>query len=53
MHENVRGYVEDRRPASNIDRYIVSLIVFDIILIENIQAIPWYSTIKTGSTDLQ
>jgi len=29
MANNGKGYVEDRRPASNIDPYIVSSIVFD------------------------
>jgi len=38
MHDNGRGYVEDRRPASNIDPYIVSAIVFDTSCIDNTQA---------------
>ena len=29
MHDNGKGYIEDRRPASNIDPYTVSAIVFD------------------------
>ena len=29
MHAKGKGYIEDRRPASNIDPYIVSAIVFD------------------------
>jgi glutamine synthetase len=29
MHDNGKGYIEDRRPASNIDPYAVSAIVFD------------------------
>ena len=29
MANNGKGYVEDRRPASNIDPYIVSAIIFD------------------------
>jgi len=29
MSDNGKGYVEDRRPASNIDPYIVSSIIFD------------------------
>jgi glutamine synthetase len=29
MSENGKGYVEDRRPASNIDPYVVSAIIFD------------------------
>jgi glutamine synthetase len=34
MHDNGKGYVEDRRPASNIDPYIVSSIVFDTACLE-------------------
>lgn len=29
LKDNGRGYIEDRRPASNIDPYIVSSIIFD------------------------
>jgi glutamine synthetase len=29
MHDNGKGYVEDRRPASNIDPYIVSAAMYD------------------------
>ena len=29
MHDNGKGYVEDRRPASNIDPYVVSSIIYD------------------------
>ena len=29
MAQNGKGYIEDRRPASNIDPYIVSAIIFD------------------------
>ena len=29
MHDNGKGYVEDRRPASNIDPYIVTAIMYD------------------------
>ena len=29
MAANGKGYVEDRRPASNIDPYVVSAIIFD------------------------
>ena len=29
MNQNGKGYIEDRRPASNIDPYIVSAIIFD------------------------
>ena len=29
MHDDGKGYVEDRRPASNIDAYAVSAIIYD------------------------
>lgn len=29
MADNGKGYIEDRRPASNIDPYVVSSIIFD------------------------
>merc|ERR1712167_61751 len=29
MASNGKGYIEDRRPASNIDPYVVSSIIFD------------------------
>merc|ERR1712159_108991 len=29
MAANGKGYIEDRRPASNIDAYVVSAIIFD------------------------
>jgi len=29
MHDDGKGYVEDRRPASNIDAYTVTAIIYD------------------------
>lgn len=29
VNQNGKGYIEDRRPASNIDPYVVSAIIFD------------------------
>jgi len=29
MHSNGKGYIEDRRPSSNIDPYVVSAAIFD------------------------
>jgi len=29
MHDNGKGYIEDRRPASNIDPYVVGAIILD------------------------
>jgi len=39
-HNNGAGYVEDRRPASNIDPYIVGAIVSDSAILENSEAGP-------------
>jgi len=30
-----KGYIEDRRPASNIDPYVVAAIIVDTALLEN------------------
>jgi glutamine synthetase len=38
--DNGKGYVEDRRPASNIDPYIVGAIVFHSAVIDNNSADP-------------
>ena len=40
MHANGKGYVEDRRPASNIDPYIVSSIIYDSGVLETSLAEP-------------
>eukprot|EP00355_Strombidium_rassoulzadegani_P007154 CAMPEP_0168625910 /NCGR_PEP_ID=MMETSP0449_2-20121227/10310_1 /TAXON_ID=1082188 /ORGANISM="Strombidium rassoulzadegani, Strain ras09" /LENGTH=55 /DNA_ID=CAMNT_0008667789 /DNA_START=44 /DNA_END=207 /DNA_ORIENTATION=- len=29
MSDNGKGYIEDRRPASNIDPYVVAAIILD------------------------
>lgn len=33
-HDNGKGYIEDRRPASNIDPYIVSAMLVDTSLLK-------------------
>lgn len=38
MNQNGKGYIEDRRPASNIDPYVVSSIIFDTTVLEESQA---------------
>jgi glutamine synthetase len=38
MSANGKGYIEDRRPASNIDPYIVSAIIFDTGVLETSKA---------------
>jgi len=51
---NGKGYVEDRRPASNVDPYIASAIVFDTGVLPQSKAGPmieqydkWTAFIKT------
>ena len=34
MHANGKGYVEDRRPASNIDPYLVTAMIVDTGVLE-------------------
>ena len=38
MKDNGKGYIEDRRPASNIDSYVVSSIIYDTAVLEESQA---------------
>ena len=40
MNQNGKGYIEDRRPASNIDPYVVSSIIYDTGVLENSVAQP-------------
>jgi len=40
MAANGKGYVEDRRPASNIDPYVVSAIIFDTGVLAESKAAP-------------
>jgi len=37
-HDNGKGYIEDRRPASNIDAYIVGSMIFDTGVLEKSKA---------------
>ena len=39
-HENGKGYIEDRRPASNIDPYVVGALMADTSLVKDSLAIP-------------
>ena len=40
MNANGKGYIEDRRPASNIDPYVVSAIIYDTTVLEKSEAQP-------------
>ena len=40
MHDDGKGYVEDRRPASNIDPYAVSAIIYDTGVLDSKQGDP-------------
>ena len=37
---NGKGYIEDRRPASNIDPYVVSAMIFDTTVLKESKADP-------------
>ena len=39
-HDNGKGYIEDRRPASNINPYVVGALLADSTLLEESQAGP-------------
>jgi len=39
-HDNGKGYIEDRRPASNIDAYVVGAIIADTSILDNSMADP-------------
>lgn len=34
-HDNGKGYIEDRRPASNIDPYLVGAIIYDTSILDS------------------
>lgn len=38
-HDNGKGYIEDRRPASNIDPYLVGAIIADTGILEKSKAL--------------
>lgn len=55
LHDNGKGYVEDRRPASNIDPYLVSSIIYDTGVLSESEADPllghfrkWKTWLKTA-----
>lgn len=39
-NQNGKGYIEDRRPASNIDPYVVGSIIFDTSVLTEAKAYP-------------
>lgn len=39
-HANGKGYIEDRRPASNIDPYVVTAIIYDTAVLTDSLAAP-------------
>jgi glutamine synthetase len=41
-----KGYIEDRRPASDIDPYVVSSIIVDTTLVEHSEIQPLYEHYK-------
>jgi len=38
MNQKGKGYIEDRRPASNIDPYVVSAIIYDTCVLDKSEA---------------
>lgn len=59
MADNGRGYIEDRRPASNIDPYIVSAMVFDTGVLKDSKAdtmvkhyLSWAEWLKTATIEM-
>ena len=38
VNQNGKGYIEDRRPASNIDPYVVPAIIYDTCVLEKSEA---------------
>jgi glutamine synthetase len=55
MNANGKGYIEDRRPASNIDPYVVSSLMYDTAVLTESQAQPmvdhykaWAKWLKTA-----
>merc|ERR550514_1846664 len=49
MKDNGKGYIEDRRPASNIDPYVVSAIIYDTTVLKDSQAKPLIDHYKSWS----
>ena len=43
---NGKGYIEDRRPASNIDPYVVSAMIFDTTVLKESKADPMIAHFK-------
>jgi len=59
MAANGKGYVEDRRPASNIDPYIVSSIIFDTGVLPESKAetmvkhyLEWAAWLETATIEM-
>jgi len=40
VNNNFAGYIEDRRPASNIDPYVISAIIYDTTVLDESKAEP-------------
>lgn len=53
MNANGKGYIEDRRPASNIDPYVVSAIIYDTAVLSESLAAPLVEHYKAWSKWLE
>ena len=52
MHDKGKGYIEDRRPASNIDPYVVGAIMVDTACLEKSLALPMIDQYDKWTNDL-
>jgi glutamine synthetase len=53
MHDKGKGYVEDRRPASNIDPYVVAAIMFDTSCLESKHSAALINHFKAWKEELK
>jgi len=53
MHDDGKGYIEDRRPASNIDAYVVSAIIYDTGVLDSKHGDAMANHYKTWSKWLE
>ena len=49
-HANGKGYIEDRRPASNIDPYLVTAMQVDTSVLDETKAEPMIKHFETWKT---
>lgn len=52
MHDQGKGYIEDRRPASNIDPYVVGAIMIDTACLDKTLAEPMIDQYDKWTNDI-